>query len=74
MHYYIYPKLQQICPGLILEERSYFWVSLSIVLLNNPGSWVVWWLALIVSPLDSDGDGGLVSELVKLICKQTLKQ
>ena len=49
---------------VFLKKGSNFRAGLSIVLLNDPGAWVVRGLGLKVRPLDSDGDGGLVPELI----------
>ena len=49
---------------IFLKKGSNFRAGLSIVLLNNPGAWVVRGLGLKVRPLDGDGNGGLVPELV----------
>ena len=37
---------------------------MGIILLNDPGAWVVRGLGFKVRPLDGDGNSGLVSELV----------
>jgi hypothetical protein len=49
---------------IFLKKGSNFRAGLSIVLLNNPGAWVVRGLGLKVRPLDGNGNGGLVPELV----------
>ena len=49
---------------IFLKKGSNFRAGLSIVLLNDPGAWVVRGLGLKVRPLDGDGNGGLVPELV----------
>ena len=49
---------------IFLKKGSNFRAGLSIVLLNDPGAWVVRGLGLKVRPLDCDGNSGLVPEIV----------
>ena len=49
---------------IFLKQGPNFRAGLNIVLLNDPGAWVVRGLGLKVRPLDGDGNGGLVPELV----------
>ena len=49
---------------IFLEKGSNFRAGLGIVLLNDPGAGVVRGLGLKVRPLDRDGNGGLVPELI----------